>query len=118
MDLRKSKLDPDEAEYVRKLREDSDTWSVPTLAKLFNVKKRAISLAAPPDESRRKKAEEEDQLLAKMKPYKRKRYLLERQANREKRLQQALAEAKYKFPNEEFLQDLVQKVQMQQQQQQ
>ena len=38
------------------------------------------SLAAPPDESRRKKAEEEDQLLAKMKPYKRKRYLLERQA--------------------------------------
>ena len=37
-------------------------------------------MAAPPDESRQKKAEEEEQLMAKMKPYKRKHHLLERQA--------------------------------------
>lgn len=93
------RLTDEEVTLVRKLRqEDGFIWSVATLARLFQTSPTVISRVAQASEERHKQLEEEREVLAKMRPHKRKLYVLQRQATRQSKLKELIGANKYSFP--------------------
>ena len=87
----KLKLGPEEVKQVRKLRkEDGSLWTVNTLAKYFSTLPSVIRRISSADPKRQKELDEEKDLLAKMKPHKRKMHKLEKQMMRAARLKELL----------------------------
>jgi len=65
---------------VKRLREmDGELWTVNTLARHFNVKRRVITGVAPANLERQKQLDAEKAKTAAMRPYKRKLYNLQKQ---------------------------------------
>lgn len=85
-------LTPEEVKVVRRLRAvDGALWTVNTLARHFNVRRRVISEVAPASLERQRELDEEKAKMAAMRPYKRKLYKAQKQMERQKRLEELVA---------------------------